>query len=117
MTGMEVLVALKYRLPIVFAVFNDARYNMVYHGYRQVFGREAAWDSPWTDFAAWARSMGLAGIRINHPGEISAERLRRLRSAGLPVVLDIRIDRDVRLTGGGRNESLQHMSLRESAAS
>ncbi len=117
MTGMEVLVALKYRLPIVFAVFNDARYNMVYHGYRQVFGREAAWDSPWTDFAAWARSMGLAGIRINHPGEISAERLRRLRSASLPVVLDIRIDREVRLTGGGRNESLQHMSLRESVVS
>ncbi len=117
MAGMEVLVALKYRLPIVFAVFNDARYNMVYHGYRQVFGREAAWDSPWTDFAAWARSMGLAGIRINHPGEISAARLRRLWSAGLPVVLDIRIDRDVRLTGGGRNESLQHMSMRETAAS
>ncbi|MEI9948167.1 MAG: thiamine pyrophosphate-binding protein [Pseudomonadota bacterium] len=38
MVGMEALVALKYRLPIVFAVFNDARYNMVYHGYRQVFG-------------------------------------------------------------------------------
>jgi acetolactate synthase-1/2/3 large subunit len=111
MAGMEVLVALKYGLPIVFAVFNDARYNMVYHGYRQVFGREANWDSPWTDFAAWARSMGLAGIRVNHPGEISAESLRRLRSAGRPVVLDIRIDREVRLTGGGRNESLQHMSM------
>jgi len=117
MVGMEVLVALKYRLPIVFAVFNDARYNMVYHGYRQVFGREAAWDSPWTDFASWARSMGVAGMRVNHPGEISAERLQRLRAAGLPVVLDIRIDREVRLTGGGRNEALQHMSMRETAAS
>jgi acetolactate synthase I/II/III large subunit len=113
MVGMEVLVALKYQLPIVFAVFNDARYNMVYHGYRQVFGREAAWDSPWTDFAAWARSMGLAGIRINHPGEISAERLSRLRAAGRPVVLDIRIDRDERVTGSGRTEALQQMSIAE----
>jgi len=26
-------------------------------------------------------------------------------------VLDVRIDRDVRLTGGGRNEALQHMSM------
>ncbi len=110
-SGMEVIVALKYRLPIVFAVFNDARYNMVYHGYRQVFGREAGWDSPWTDFAAWARSMGLAGIRVNHPGEITFESLQRLRQAGLPVVLDIRIDREVRVAGGGRNESLQHMSM------
>jgi acetolactate synthase I/II/III large subunit len=117
MAGMEVLVALKYRLPIVYAVFNDARYNMVYHGYRQVFGREAAWDSPWTDFAAWARSMGLAGLRINHPGEITAERLLRLRAAGLPVVLDIRIDREARVSGGGRNEALLHMSMPAPAAS
>ncbi|HKO53696.1 MAG TPA: thiamine pyrophosphate-binding protein [Polyangiaceae bacterium] len=111
MVGMEALVALKYRLPIVFAVFNDARYNMVYHGYRQVFGREAEWESPWTDFAAWARSMGMAGLRVNHPGEINAEQLARLRANRVPVVLDIRIDRDVKLTGGGRNEALQHMSM------
>jgi acetolactate synthase-1/2/3 large subunit len=108
---MEALVALKYRLPIVFAVFNDARYNMVYHGYRQVFGRQAEWDSPWTDFAAWARSMGMAGLRVNHPGEITPEELARSRSARVPLVLDIRIDRDVKLTGGGRNEALQHMSM------
>ena len=111
MVGMEALVALKYRLPIVFAVFNDARYNMVYHGYRQVFGRQAEWESPWTDFAAWARSMGMAGLRVNHPGEITAEQLTRLRATRVPVVLDIRIDRDVKLTGGGRNEALQHMSM------
>jgi acetolactate synthase-1/2/3 large subunit len=111
MSGMEALVALKYRLPIVFAVFNDARYNMVYHGYRQVFGREAEWESPWTDFAAWARSMGMAGLRVNHPGEISGDQLARLRQLRVPVVLDIRIDRDVRITGGGRNEALRHMSM------
>jgi len=92
-------------------VFNDARYNMVYHGYRQVFGREAEWESPWTDFAAWARSMGMAGLRVNHPGEITGEQLTRLRATRVPVVLDIRIDRDVKLTGGGRNEALQHMSM------
>ncbi|HEX3773844.1 MAG TPA: thiamine pyrophosphate-binding protein [Polyangiaceae bacterium] len=111
MVGMEALVALKYRLPIVFAVFNDARYNMVYHGYRQVFGREAQWESPWTDFAAWARSMGMVGLRVNHPGEISGEQLARLRELGVPTVLDIRIDREQRLTGGGRNEALRHMSM------
>lgn len=111
MNGMEVAVALKYRLPIVYAVFNDARYNMVYHGYRQVYGREASWDSPWTDFAAWARSMGVAGVRINHPGEITAESIAALQLSDLPVVLDIRIDREARVAGGGRNEALQHMSM------
>jgi acetolactate synthase-1/2/3 large subunit len=111
MAGTEALVALKHRLPVVYAVFNDARYNMVYHGYRQVFGREAKWETDWIDFAGWARSMGMAAVRVNHPGEIDRERMERLCSAGVPVVLDIRIDRDVRLAGGGRNEALSHMSM------
>jgi hypothetical protein len=60
--------------------------------------------------------MGLAGIRVNHPGEINFDRLLRLRQTGLPVVLDIRIDRDARVAGGGRNESLQQMSMGEAAS-
>jgi acetolactate synthase-1/2/3 large subunit len=95
----------------VYAVFNDARYNMVYHGYRQVFGREAEWESPWTDFAAWARSMGMVGLRVDHPGEISGEQLAHSRELRVPVILDVRIDREQRLTGGGRNEALRHMSM------
>jgi acetolactate synthase-1/2/3 large subunit len=111
MVGMESLVALKHGLPIVYAVFNDSRYNMVYHGHKQVYGREAAWEAPWTDFAAWGRSMGMAGLRINHPGEITRERLERLRSTRVPTILDIRINREERVSGGGRNEALQHMSM------
>jgi acetolactate synthase-1/2/3 large subunit len=111
MAGMEALVALRERLPIVYAIFNDARYNMVYHGFRAVFGREAPWDSPWIDFAGWARAIGMAGVRIHHPGEIDASLLDRLSASGLPIVLDIRIDREVRFRGGGRNESLQRMAM------
>ena len=111
MVGMEALVALRERLPIVFAVFNDARYNMVYHGYKQVFGREAPWDTSWVDFAGWARSMGMAGIKIHHPGEITRRLLDTLFEARVPAILDIRIDRDVRMKGGGRNEALSHMSM------
>lgn len=111
MVGMELLVAVRERLPIVFAVFNDARYNMVYHGHKQVYGREAPWESPWIDFAGWARSMGMPGMRIHRPGEITPKMLDRLTALRGPCVLDVRIDRDVRLAGGGRNEALQHMSM------
>jgi len=50
MMGSELLVAKKERLPIVFAVFNDARYNMVHHGMKQLYGRARAWDAgtTWT---------------------------------------------------------------------
>jgi acetolactate synthase-1/2/3 large subunit len=110
MAGTELLVALKLKLPIVYAVFNDARYNMVYHGYKQQFGAEQAWETPWVDFVAWARALGMPAARIEKPGEITAELLDRLTRPGLPVVLDIRHDPDVRIRGAGRVEALQHMS-------
>jgi acetolactate synthase-1/2/3 large subunit len=109
MAGMEVIVALKERLPVLFAVFNDARYNMVFHGYRQVFGREASFDTPWIDFAGWASALGVPSARINHPGEITPSLVNALLANG-PAVLDIRIDRSVRVAGGGRNEALQRMT-------
>jgi hypothetical protein len=103
-------VALKLRLPIVYAVFTDARYNMVYHGYRQQFGHEAPWDTPWVDFVAWAASMGIPGARVERPGQITAELLDRLTADGRPAVLDIRHDPAVRIRGAGRVEALQQMS-------
>jgi acetolactate synthase-1/2/3 large subunit len=110
MLGMEALVAVEHRLPIVWAVFNDGRYNMVFHGHRFVYGREAPWASPPIDFTAWAASFGMASARIDEPGEISAARIDSLTIDG-PALLDIRIDREIRIRGGGRNESLVHMSM------
>lgn len=111
MAGMELLVAARERLPIVYAVFNDARYNMVYHGMKQLYGEGAAWETPWVDFVMWARSFGVAGARIERPGQITADLLAELTQGG-PAVLDIRIDRERRIQGAGRVESLSHMSLR-----
>lgn len=114
MSGMEALVAIKQRLPIVYAVFNDGRYNMVYHGYRQTFDREEPWSSPFVDFASWARAIGLPSVRVHRPGEITSEMLDRLTVNG-PALLDIRIDASVRVRGAGRVEALQHMSMGHTA--
>jgi acetolactate synthase I/II/III large subunit len=111
MAGMEVLVAARERLPVLFAVFNDARYNMVYHGFKALTGRGPAWETPWVDFVQWAGSMGIPAARVNHPGELDAARIDRLMTGG-PAVLDMRIDRNVRLKGAGRVEALRHMSVR-----
>jgi acetolactate synthase-1/2/3 large subunit len=111
MVGMEVLVAARESLPVVFAVFNDARYNMVYHGFKALTGRAPAWETPWVDFVLWAKSMGIPALRINHPGELTAARLDRLTYEGGPIVLDMRIDRNVRLKGAGRVEVLRQMSV------
>jgi acetolactate synthase-1/2/3 large subunit len=114
MMGSELLVAKKERLPIVFAVFNDARYNMVHHGMKQLYGRTRAWDAGTTvDFVKWAEAFGIPAMRVDRPGMIDAASLAALLADGGPAVLDLRIDRDVRLAGAGRVESLQQMSAHE----
>jgi acetolactate synthase-1/2/3 large subunit len=111
MAGMEALVALRERLPILFVVFNDGRYNMVHHGMRQIFGDANPYDMPRVDFAAWARSFGVPAITVSRPGEIDAELLDGLLAGGGPGLIDARIDASVRIQGGGRVEALQHMSM------
>jgi acetolactate synthase-1/2/3 large subunit len=109
MSGMEVLVAKQLGLRVLFAVFNDSRYNMVYHGYKQVYGRETPVESPLVDFRDWGMSMGITSERIHHPGEITPKLVSALLSKG-PAILDIRINKELRVAGGGRNEALQRMS-------
>jgi len=116
MSGMEVLTSVKERLPIVYAVFNDARYNMVFHGMTQIFGESAAYETPLVDFEGWAQSLGLPAATVHAPDRIP-ELLQAFQQERRPALLDIRIDRDVRIRGGGRVESLQHMSMLASAAS
>lgn len=114
MMGSEVLVAVRERLPIVFAVFNDARYNMVHHGMKQLYGHARQWaGGPMIDFVKWGDAMGVTSRRIERAGELTAHSLANLRADGGPVLLDIRIDRDVRLAGAGRVEALQQMSSHE----
>ncbi len=111
MSGMEVLTAKKLGLPIIYAVFNDSRYNMVHHGMKQLFGDAEQYDTPEVDFAAWAKSMGVASATIRRGGDISPNLMAVLCMQGGPVVLDILIDPNVRVRGGGRVEALQRMSM------
>lgn len=116
MVGMEILLAKKMNLPIVFAIFNDARYNMVYHGFKTLYGYDYDWEMPPVDFAMWANAMGIDAIAIKHPGELNKHMMAGHLSKQGPLVLDIMIDRDTRISGAGRNEHLQHMSITKTVA-
>lgn len=115
MVGMEILVAKKLNLPIVYAIFNDGRYNMVYHGFRALYGYTHEWDTPLIDFSTWAASCGVNAFVIRHPGDITQRMMNSCLQQTQPIVLDIRIDKDTRISGAGRNEHLQHMSVAKSA--
>ena len=115
MAGMEALVAIRERLPIVFVVFNDGRYNMVHHGMRQIFGAAAAYDAPPVDFAAWAAAIGMPAAVVTGPGELTRDLVDSLCALGGPALIDARIDASQRIRGGGRVEALQHMSMLSTA--
>lgn len=112
MSGMEALVAKAHSSRVVFAVFNDFRYNMVHHGFKQVYGHEVRTGEHKVDFSAWGHSLGIPSKLICNPGDISRELLDHLTKNG-PAILDVRIDPNLRLVGGGRNEALQQMSILE----
>jgi acetolactate synthase-1/2/3 large subunit len=111
MSGMEALVAVRERLPILFVVFNDGRYNMVHHGMRQIFGAAAPYDAPPVHFAAWAGALGMPAAVVSRPGELTRTLVDSLLASGGPALIDARIDASRRIRGAGRVEALQHMSM------
>jgi acetolactate synthase-1/2/3 large subunit len=111
MAGAEVLVAVRERLPILFVVFNDGRYNMVHHGMKQIFGVAAPYDSPSIDFATWATALGVPAHVITRGGEVTPALVDALLASGGPAILDARIDPSMRVRAGGRIEALQRMSM------
>jgi acetolactate synthase I/II/III large subunit len=111
MAGMEALVALRERLPILFVVFNDGRYNMVHHGMKQIFGAADQYDTPPIDFSAWSAAFGMPAVVVSKPGQLNRTLVNELLASGGPALIDARVDSSVRIRGGGRVEALQHMSM------
>lgn len=105
MTPHIVSTAVEYDIPAVWVVFNNYAFNAIRN--LQIFkfkGREILTSfykdktqelfNP--DFAAMARSMGAEGIRIEKPGDFKPAFDNAIKSEK-PCVLDVIVDRDVKL--------------------
>jgi len=103
----ELLTCVERRIDVVFVVFNDGCWNMVEHGFRAVFRRRPS-GLPTTvaDIAAIARSYGADAHRIDCDDQLAPEALRSLQRAGVPLVLDVRIDSSESLSRGARSHAL-----------
>ena len=95
MAGMEVSTAATYGIPVVWVVFNDARFNAVYHGQKlQYAGRTHGVEFKRMDIAAVARALGAEAftvLRADQLGPALAEAL----ACGGPAVVDVWIDAEV----------------------
>ena len=93
MSGGELATVAQWKMPVTFVVINDSRLNMCHHGILDQYGapptsRRSSSTSP------ASRGMGATGHVVETLDQLAAG-LRDLRDG--PVVLDVRMDPDVRL--------------------
>jgi acetolactate synthase I/II/III large subunit len=104
MFGGELATAVQHGARTTFVVINDSRLNMCHHGMRDVYGRTLDFSSSPVDFALLARAHGAAGVVVRTAADLT-EALRLPLNG--PMVLDVRIDPDVRIAGSQRNATLR----------
>jgi len=81
---------------VVVFVFNDQRLGMVEIGHQAVYGRKPDYATGHMDVCALASGLGATVLRVERPGDIRAH-ADVFRDRTGPIVVDVRIDPDVRL--------------------
>ena len=107
----EVSTAVKYQLPAVWIVLNDAYYNMCNQGMTLLGMKGADAKLPDTDFSLIARGMGAEGIRVEAEAGLE-EALNKAMAATGPVILDVTIDPSRFAPSKGRNKSLSAQGVK-----
>lgn len=105
MNAFEIGTAVAQGLPIRVFVFNDERLGMVELGHEAVYGRRPSYPTTPMDVCAIAIGLGATALRVDRRGQI-AEAANLIRSAPGPLVVDVRIDRAVRMPKNDRIAAL-----------
>ncbi|MBX9255667.1 scytonemin biosynthesis protein ScyA [Desmonostoc muscorum CCALA 125] len=101
----EISTAVKYKIPAIWIVLNDARYNMCHQGMKILGLKGADATLPPTNFAMIARGMGAEAIVVVRESDIEAA-LEQAIASNVPFLIDVVIDGDRPAPSGGRNKSL-----------
>jgi thiamine pyrophosphate-dependent acetolactate synthase large subunit-like protein len=111
----EISTAVKYQIPAVWVVLNDARYGMCAQG-MATLGLEGA-DAliPLTDFVAIARGMGAEGVAVANAADLGSA-FEAAMSASVPYVIDVQIDPSQMAPSKGRNQGLAKLGAQAHAS-
>lgn len=101
----EISTAVKYKVPAIWIVLNDARYNMCYQGMKLLGLTGADALIPETDFVTVARGMGANGVRVTTEADLTAALEKAIACNG-PFVIDVLIDPSRPAPSKGRNQGL-----------
>ncbi|MCG6133456.1 MAG: scytonemin biosynthesis protein ScyA [Nostoc sp. LLA-1] len=111
----EISTAVKYKIPAIWIVLNDARYNMCHQGMKVLGLKGADATMPVTNFSMIARGMGAEAIAVVRETDIEAA-LEQAIASTVPFLIDVVIDPDRLAPSGGRNKSLAAQGVKSSQA-
>ncbi|MBD6616798.1 thiamine pyrophosphate-binding protein [Komarekiella sp. 'clone 1'] len=111
----EISTAVKYKIPAIWIVLNDARYNMCHQGMKVLGLKGADATMPPTNFAMIARGMGAEAMVVVRESDIE-EALEKAIASNVPFLIDVVIDPDRPAPSGGRNKSLAAQGVKSSQA-
>jgi acetolactate synthase-1/2/3 large subunit len=101
----EINTAVRYQIPCLWIVLNDARYGMVVQGLEAMYGEGREGDFPSCTFADIARAMGAEGVRVESETAMHAALKDAAHRKG-PFVIDVQIDKSEKAPSGQRFVSL-----------
>ncbi|MFN6569985.1 scytonemin biosynthesis protein ScyA [Dendronalium sp. ChiSLP03b] len=107
----EISTAVKYKIPAIWIVLNDARYNMCHQGMKVLGLKGADATIPPTNFAMIARAMGAEAVGVVRESDIEAA-LEQAIASTVPFVIDVVIDPDQPAPSGARNKSLAAQGIK-----
>jgi len=94
MHGMEIQTAARFGVKVIFVVINNSALGNVYLRARKMGPTPTALTTNTThDWALFAQSLGVTGIRIDQPQDLIPVFEQALAAPG-PVLLDIRCGKD-----------------------
>lgn len=94
MSAQEITVAAQQHLPVVFFLLNDSAMGMVMHGQKLGNQESIGWELNTINYAAMVGAMGIDGIVIDSPEQLSELDLMALFAKDGPTLIDVRIDRN-----------------------
>lgn len=107
----EISTAVKYRIPAVWIVLNDARYNMCCQGMTMLGLEGADPYLPPTDFVSIARGLGAQGMHVDREADL-AMAIETALAAEAPFVVDVAIDPTRFAPSKGRNKGLSAQGVK-----
>lgn len=94
MTGMEVLTAVDYKIPVIWVILKNNRLGAIHDVQSLSYqGRISASAFTEVDFLSIARAFGAHGIRVEKPDEVGTA-VKDALDAGGPAIIEAMIDPD-----------------------